>query len=208
MNDQSNDKEQRKYQGGVLYLQPEGLFDSLGGMVMSKEEILDGLLVRPSPAAHVDGQWCENLRCSKCYSADTWKNAAPQSPLATPITRDQIEKLLREYRCQHTQEEEGNGMLLIDVFTPIDHVDITAGKEEVHLLADMLAAELATALSHTAPEVGMTQERYEYFLACEAECNLRKKPRTEADYRSIADSAPKVLSTPAPTDESNSGGKA
>ena len=23
--------------------------------------------------AHADGRWCEDLHCSKCYSADTWQ---------------------------------------------------------------------------------------------------------------------------------------
>lgn len=59
--------------------------------------------------------------------------------------RDRIEALLNRYRCQHTQDDAGNGSKLADVFTPLDHIDIRSGKEEVHLLADMLAAELSAS---------------------------------------------------------------
>lgn len=64
------------------------------------------------------------------------------------ISRDRIEKLLKEYRCQHTQDDSG-GSHLVDVLTPPDEESITLGKDEIYLLADYLAAELRSVDSAT-----------------------------------------------------------
>ena len=63
--------------------------------------------------------------------------------LAAPVSRDSIEALLHTYRCQYTEDDDGNGLPLVDVFTPMGRANIADGKSEVHLLADMLAGELS-----------------------------------------------------------------
>jgi hypothetical protein len=53
---------------------------------------LRGLKQRAQPQAlsvdatqHADGRWCQDLHCSKCYSADTWQKAQRAQPQAEPV---------------------------------------------------------------------------------------------------------------------------
>lgn len=43
---------------------------------------------------------------------------------------------LESYRCQHTQDGDGNALELMDVLTPLGAADITDGKHELELLAE------------------------------------------------------------------------
>lgn len=64
--------------------------------------------------------------------------------------REKIERVLSEYRCQHTsiiEGEEGCGLPLADALTPPGASSIQLGKHEIHLIADRLAWELFGAAS-------------------------------------------------------------
>jgi len=84
--------------------------------------------------------------------------------------RDRIEAILRRHQCQHNRTEDGDPLSLVDVLSPFDTV--VEGQEEIHLIADNLAAELLGA-APSAEREGLTLERAE---AIEAEIR-----RAEAD---------------------------
>jgi hypothetical protein len=60
--------------------------------------------------------------------------------------RDQIEKLLREYRTQHMRGDDGEGMALVDLLSC--GPTIQEGEEEIHLLADWIAGGLSPTEKH------------------------------------------------------------
>lgn len=49
------------------------------------------------PEPHTDGKWCRDLRCSKCYAAETWQKAE----ITTLRARcEELEKEVREWLCE------------------------------------------------------------------------------------------------------------
>lgn len=50
--------------------------------------------------------------------------------------------VLKNYRCQYTQDDEGDGMALVDMLTPPDDVTIERGVIELELLAEHIFYEL------------------------------------------------------------------
>lgn len=60
--------------------------------------------------------------------------------------KDKIIELLKEYRCQYIEDDELNGLPLVDVLTPPDEDNITLGVREIELLADYLAEGCASTV--------------------------------------------------------------
>jgi hypothetical protein len=54
---------------------------------------------------------------------------------------DRILDILKDYRCQYTDCDEG-GCSLVDVLTPPDENDIKHGTEELEMLAEYLTCRL------------------------------------------------------------------
>ena len=54
---------------------------------------------------------------------------------------DKILDILKDYRCQYTDCDEG-GCSLVDVLTPPDENDVKHGIEELELLAEYLTCRL------------------------------------------------------------------
>ena len=53
-----------------------------------------------------------------------------------------IEKILLDYRCQHSFDDESEGMGLVDMLTPDNQLSIKLGKEEVEELAQFIFDEI------------------------------------------------------------------
>lgn len=51
--------------------------------------------------------------------------------------------ILKRYRCQYTQEPDGDACRLIDLLTPPGESTVKLGGEELYLLADFIAGEIA-----------------------------------------------------------------
>lgn len=57
-------------------------------------------------------------------------------------TATEILEALKNYRCQYTQDEHGEGIPLVDLITPEIDTDIARGQMEMELLAEHIADEL------------------------------------------------------------------
>lgn len=53
-----------------------------------------------------------------------------------------IKDTIYGYRCQHTVDEGGGGMALLDVLTPPGEKTIKLGQQEVELLIDSICGDL------------------------------------------------------------------
>jgi hypothetical protein len=80
--------------------------------------------------------------------------------------RDRIEAILCRYRCQHNRTEDGDPLSLVDVLSPFDTV--VEGQEEIHLIADDLAAELLGAAPSAEREGLATELEREAHQWCES----------------------------------------
>lgn len=73
-----------------------------------------------------------------------------------------VERALRSYRCQHTVDEDGEPLLLVDALTPKGDSTIARGEQEIELLADHIAA------AHPAPaqvDEAAVERAYQAFIA-------------------------------------------
>lgn len=55
---------------------------------------------------------------------------------------ENIATSLAEYRCQHTRDEDGEGMHLADVFSPPGEGDVALGLKEIEELTEWLFLSL------------------------------------------------------------------
>jgi len=51
---------------------------------------------------------------------------------------------LKSYRCEHSKDDEGNGLELSDMLTPDDQPSITKGLLELESLAEHLAINISS----------------------------------------------------------------
>ena len=58
------------------------------------------------------------------------------------MTLEDIIAVLKNYHCQYTKDEEGNGIGLVDVLSPRDDPTIERGLLELELLAEHILYEL------------------------------------------------------------------
>ena len=54
----------------------------------------------------------------------------------TEHIEQRVARALRSYRCQHTRDDDGDALDLVDVLTPPGAADIADGKRELELLAE------------------------------------------------------------------------
>jgi hypothetical protein len=80
--------------------------------------------------------------------------------------RDTIERILREYRCQHTLDDDGEPLPLIDALSPGETV--AEGRDEVHLIADDIAYQLYGPDSEDPPSAPAPAIRSKYVLPHES----------------------------------------
>lgn len=50
----------------------------------AERAIAAGAVLAAQPEQHIDGRWCADLSCGKCYSADFRFKHAPPAPIAAP----------------------------------------------------------------------------------------------------------------------------
>lgn len=76
------ESEVRKMENELVALKARRLCDCSYGYVLSevereRDQLRADLAMTPDDqrAAHTPGEWCSNLRCVKCYTADRWQHA-------------------------------------------------------------------------------------------------------------------------------------
>lgn len=85
--------------------------------------------------------WRDPSQGKSCDCGYAERELARRAQAEQPVAA--IEKALFSYRCQYQMyDDEGNGMALLDVFTPSTEQDVTLGRQEIELLADHIAVAI------------------------------------------------------------------
>jgi hypothetical protein len=64
----------------------------------------------------------------------------------TEHIESRVDQALKSYRCQYTQDADGEPLDLVDVLTPPEDADISRGRQEMELLAEHIAMTIVDDL--------------------------------------------------------------